>query len=900
MAVPGTKYITDSEGCMQTVMKYPDRATKAKNVLARVHTALVAAFDDAADDDVVWMPSHNTKADVGRKKKSNGEVVTETDNKCNDRADRIAKMQAMRHQPPTAEERRRVLDDKKAGMQWARWIGRATWQASSRPGTIRRDTQATRRKRKGGKKLHGKVVKMREEDPHDNIEMIAKKNGWWCCIRCRMKSRSRRRIMRHRCGGEAKDRWAALAREKGIPQEGGEHRRVVSGRFIWCHRCGAYADGVARGLAGQCPGAASRKPGAAKYKQFYYLTRGLSPNKPHEQLPRPILEFPGDSLELGMHAGKKRRAKDGIGEQTSMRSQKRPRVGFPPATDYPAQGDPQTCGSTKHRSIGDDGNDGRSRRGRAGRDDDEDRKRLKINDEYDELAHPEGGGGGLLPMTDDPASCGTHPNPGDGRGDTRSIDTGETDEHLGGRCEHPNPRNENGGTRSIGTGNIGKNSKYKCGRKSNSLVTSLERSIGERPGGDDGFPPVTDDPALCGSPPGRSCKDWERIETKWSAVSEHDIRTLDDGRWLNDSIIDRWAEHVQNNTNNGACNKIMWCPSAQLSRTLMQPDGAQRAEKWRKRAGVDLHNLRWTILPWHSIGRRHWCIAVFDLHEMTGTWIDSLGGNIEAEAQMAVQRFVEVVLRRTCMTWVKTHSARQTNDFDCGVHVCRNISQVANGILRPGCNGSRTGQVDVTGFRRMLQRRIRDVTGKQDDRVRRRIKRKSKPSGAWEHLRMRNEQVTISDHYNDTYACVARCKRQRTNGCEHHEFFMHDDGLCDTVIFNIASDEEDAHVNCVPADTDASNNPVNSSGRPSLYSYGNRISVGADGTAGLNKGCRSGMAGAATDNPAQSPPMTEAGCTVVASTAPPYGGDLPCTAQHTSGRRGVLTDVVPFGTASRD
>ena len=120
VAMPGARYVTDSEGCAETIMHFPGRAKKSSNVLARVHSLLVAAFDDAGEQNVLWMPSHVTRADVGRKKKSNGEVVTEVDKKCNDRADRIAKMQAMRHRPPTAEERWAVLEERKEGIVWAR------------------------------------------------------------------------------------------------------------------------------------------------------------------------------------------------------------------------------------------------------------------------------------------------------------------------------------------------------------------------------------------------------------------------------------------------------------------------------------------------------------------------------------------------------------------------------------------------------------------------------------------------------------------------------------------------------------------------------------------------------------------------------------------------------------
>ena len=51
-------------------------------------------MDDEVGNPVDWMPAHTAVHDIGVKLKSNGEPLTESDRKMNDKADALAKSAA--------------------------------------------------------------------------------------------------------------------------------------------------------------------------------------------------------------------------------------------------------------------------------------------------------------------------------------------------------------------------------------------------------------------------------------------------------------------------------------------------------------------------------------------------------------------------------------------------------------------------------------------------------------------------------------------------------------------------------------------------------------------------------------------------------------------------------------
>ncbi len=82
-----------------------------------------------------------------------------------------------------------------------------------------------------------------------------------------------------RCEGSAALRWATKSQELAAAgvADGGGHCRQLSGDIVWCSLCGAYAAGVARGMAQPCPGRRQAWRGGGRHGQLLSLRAGKHP-----------------------------------------------------------------------------------------------------------------------------------------------------------------------------------------------------------------------------------------------------------------------------------------------------------------------------------------------------------------------------------------------------------------------------------------------------------------------------------------------------------------------------------------------------------------------------------------------------------------------------------------------
>ena len=72
-------------------------ATRDNRPLARVHRLMFAALADTEAAAVVWMPAHTKEEDVGRLHLGDGTLLSESDRKGNEEADRLAKLAVEAH-----------------------------------------------------------------------------------------------------------------------------------------------------------------------------------------------------------------------------------------------------------------------------------------------------------------------------------------------------------------------------------------------------------------------------------------------------------------------------------------------------------------------------------------------------------------------------------------------------------------------------------------------------------------------------------------------------------------------------------------------------------------------------------------------------------------------------------
>ena len=285
VAEPGVAFRVDCKPTVQAVHMGAKEATNAKRLLARVNGMLHAALDDVDNELVVWMPSHKSANDIGRLRLGNGDLMTEMDRIGNNAADALAKEAALTHKVP--KEIIDALDaQEKLVADTAKLIATMTWVANHQTDEPCRDTDASRiaavqaaarrgetnsTKPKKGK--WKKVVELRP--PSLGGHNLMRGGLGWRCTNCKKQSRAWEKMAPSTCEGSSARKWDARAR-KLVEQHGSlgvGHVRVFSGDIVWCTKCGAYADNIAKGLARPCGG----QPRVHSIRCLKALKRGKHP-----------------------------------------------------------------------------------------------------------------------------------------------------------------------------------------------------------------------------------------------------------------------------------------------------------------------------------------------------------------------------------------------------------------------------------------------------------------------------------------------------------------------------------------------------------------------------------------------------------------------------------------------
>ena len=232
----------DCKSCVDAVHAGMAWACQPHRPLARVHRLLLGNTPRFAADAVVWMPSHTSEADVGRKVIGNGQLLTRTDRDANARADLEAKAAAALFSVNSAVvqqlDRYRI-----AAIQAGRWIGLATWAAThyaAGGSDCPRDSEASRARAGAHRRQAQAAARGRGPRPMRPPRVVPG--------------------LAERIEGLAAAAEAAASAARGL---GGEqlqegtvvaHRRMLSGTILWCNACGAYTESRGRGLARSCPG----------------------------------------------------------------------------------------------------------------------------------------------------------------------------------------------------------------------------------------------------------------------------------------------------------------------------------------------------------------------------------------------------------------------------------------------------------------------------------------------------------------------------------------------------------------------------------------------------------------------------------------------------------------------
>ena len=189
-AEPGTQYRVDCQPCVDAFHKGLTWATRDNRPLARVHRLMFAALADTEAAAVVWMPAHTKEEDVGRLHLGDGTLLSESDRKGNEEADRLAKLAVEAHRVPK-QVRECIKELNVVVERTARWVARATFAAGHQTVRPFRDTDASRaaasaaakRKRPSGGGKRSRCAKVKAVAVRlvtgDTVRLARRANASW-------------------------------------------------------------------------------------------------------------------------------------------------------------------------------------------------------------------------------------------------------------------------------------------------------------------------------------------------------------------------------------------------------------------------------------------------------------------------------------------------------------------------------------------------------------------------------------------------------------------------------------------------------------------------------------------------------------------------------------------------
>ena len=132
-ALPGeSTFISDCKVMVDCLKDGKRKATAGSSTHARVYALIFSAIDDTPLERIIWMPAHQGKKAIGKRRKSDGTYLTKEDVEFNDAADYLAKKGVEDHRVPfkVREAWRRCLEEVKSR---AMWIGRVNSLANNLP-----------------------------------------------------------------------------------------------------------------------------------------------------------------------------------------------------------------------------------------------------------------------------------------------------------------------------------------------------------------------------------------------------------------------------------------------------------------------------------------------------------------------------------------------------------------------------------------------------------------------------------------------------------------------------------------------------------------------------------------------------------------------------------------------
>ncbi|ODV79917.1 cysteine proteinase, partial [Suhomyces tanzawaensis NRRL Y-17324] len=154
-----------------------------------------------------------------------------------------------------------------------------------------------------------------------------------------------------------------------------------------------------------------------------------------------------------------------------------------------------------------------------------------------------------------------------------------------------------------------------------------------------------------------------------------DLKTLRDGKWLNDNIIDLYLNLITDSTP----KTYAWTTHFF---TTLQDKGYQGVARWAKRRKLNVYEKDIILVP-INIMNTHWALAVINNVEQKIEYLDSLSSNGNINAIKLLSNYMSLEADRLGKPKIQyqlfpsVKTPQQANGYDCGVFTCTAARYVA-------------------------------------------------------------------------------------------------------------------------------------------------------------------------------------------------------------------------------
>ncbi|EDO17497.1 hypothetical protein Kpol_1058p34 [Vanderwaltozyma polyspora DSM 70294] len=159
-------------------------------------------------------------------------------------------------------------------------------------------------------------------------------------------------------------------------------------------------------------------------------------------------------------------------------------------------------------------------------------------------------------------------------------------------------------------------------------------------------------------------------KTKNIEITLRDFKTLDQGRWLNDTIIEFFMKFVEQNTPGSiAYNSFFY---SNLSRR-----GYDGVRRWMKKKKVNILDLNKVFVP-INLNQSHWVLCIIDIPQKSILFADSLSVGPSSTSFHVMENLQDYIIKESNgkigsnFKLVYLTTPQQDNGFDCGIYLCLN------------------------------------------------------------------------------------------------------------------------------------------------------------------------------------------------------------------------------------